>query len=177
MTHTIDALRDLAGVGRAELRLEEVDMSALGHQIVDELRALQPGREVQFESGPAVTAVGDMTLLRLLLTNLLQNSWKYTGPSDRPRIQLGVESGESEVLTYYVQDNGIGFDNDQRERIFEVFERLHAAADFVGSGLGLATVDRIVRRHGGRVWAESLPGKGATVHFTLAPPSTDLQHS
>ena len=128
MTHTIDALRDLAGVGRAELRLEEVDMSELGHQIVDELRALQPGREVQFESGPAVTAVGDMTLIRLLLTNLLQNSWKYTGPSDRPRIQLGVESGESEVPTYYVQDNGIGFDNDQRERIFEVFERLHAAA-------------------------------------------------
>ncbi len=106
-------------------------------------------------------------------TNLLQNSWKYTRPSDHARIELSVDRDESEIPTYCVRDNGIGFDNDERERIFGVFERLHTAEEYTGSGLGLATVERIVRRHGGRVWAEGTPGEGAVFRFTVTPPSTD----
>ena len=104
---------------------------------------------------------------RLLLTNLLQNSWKYSRHSDHARIELGVGKDESGIQTYYVRDNGIGFQHEERERIFRVFERLHTAEEYKGTGLGLATVERIVHRHGGRVWAEGTPGEGAVFRFTL----------
>ena len=168
MTHIIEDLGDLSGVNRGELSREEVDLSSLGREIMDELSALVPDREVRFEAKPGITAVGDRALLRILLTNLLQNAWKYTGPSDGPRIELGVVEEESGVPTYHVRDNGIGFDNADREVIFQASERLHTTAEYTGSGLGLATVERIVRRHGGRVWAEGVPGEGAVFRFTLA---------
>ena len=104
--------------------------------------------------------------------NLLQNAWKYTGLNDEARIDLGVVQEEGGVPTYHVRDNGIGFDDAQRERIFQAFERLDTGGKFAGSGIGLATVERIVHRHGGRVWAEGLPGKGAVFRFTLASSST-----
>ena len=112
-----------------------------------------------------------MTLVRILLTNLLQNAWKYTGPSDDAWIELGVV--EDDVPIYYVRDNGIGFDNADSEIIFQAFERLHTRAEFSGSGLGLATVERIVNRHRGRVWAEGVPGEGAIFRFTFGSSGTE----
>ena len=172
MMHIVDDLRDLADVNRAELSREEVQLSTLGQDIIDDLRALVPDRDVRFEAEPGIKALGDKTLLRILLTNLLQNAWKYTGPSDDAWIELGVAEDESDGPTYHVRDNGIGFDNADSEKIFRAFERLHTRWEFAGSGLGLATVERIVRRHGGRVWGEGIPGEGAVFRFTLGSPST-----
>ena len=173
MMHILEDLRDLTDVTRGELTREEVDLSSLGREIIDELSALVPDRDVKLVAEPGLMAVGDKTLLRLLLSNLLQNSWKYTGPSDNARIELGVQHDEESGPIYYVRDNGIGFDNANSDLIFRPFERLHTRGDFPGSGLGLATVERIVRRHGGRVWAEGKLGEGSLFCFTLAPPLTD----
>ena len=173
MLHIINDLRDLTDVNRAEISRTEVDLSALGQDIIDDLRALVPDRDVRFEVEPGIKAVGDRTGLTILLTNLLQNAWKYTGPIEDAHIELGVAEDEGDVPTYYVRDNGIGFDNDDNEVIFQAFERLHTRMEFTGSGLGLTTVERIVRRHGGRVWGEGMPGKGAVFLFTLESPSTD----
>ena len=171
--YTIDDLRDLADVNRVEITRREVDLSSLGQEIIDELRARVPDREVRFEAEPGIKAFGDSTLLKILLTNLLQNAWKYTGPSDDAWIELGVVEDKDEVPIYHVRDNGIGFDNANREIIFQTFERLHTRTEFAGSGLGLATVERIVRRHGGRVWGEGVPGEGAVFRFTLGSSSPD----
>ena len=173
MMHIIDDLRDRGDVNRAEITREEVDLSKLGQDIVDDLRVLVPERNVRFEVEAGIKAHGDKTLLRILLSNLLQNAWKYTGPSDDAWIELSVTEDEEDVATYHVRDNGIGFDNADNEIIFEPFERLHTRREFSGSGLGLATVERIVRRHDGRVWGEGVPGEGAVFRFTLGSPSRD----
>ena len=174
MMHIIDDLRDLADVSRADIREDDVDFTVLGRTIIDDLSALTPDRNVVFEAEPGMRAVGDGTLLRLLLTNLLQNAWKYTGREKETRIELGVVKDADGIATYHVRDNGIGFDNSQRDRIFRAFERLDTGGDFTGSGLGLATVKRIVHRHGGRVWAEGVPREGAVFRFTLASSSTEM---
>ena len=168
MMHIIDDLRDLADVNRVDIRRADVDLSSMAREIINDLRVLVPDREVRFTSDPEIIAVGDQSLLRILLTNLIQNAWKYTGPIDEPWIELAVAEGEGVVPTYHVRDNGIGFDNANNEIIFQAFERLHTSAEFAGSGLGLATVERIVRRHGGRVWADASPGQGSVFRFTLA---------
>jgi len=173
MMHIVDDLRDLADVNRVEITRREVDLSSLARGIIDDLSVLVPDRDVRFEAEPGIMALGDKTLLRILLSNLLQNAWKYTGPKNDPRIELGVDEDGSDGPTYHVRDNGIGFDNTNREIIFKAFERLHTRQEFPGSGLGLATVERIVRRHGGQVWAEGTLGEGAVFRFTLAPPTTD----
>ncbi len=167
MVDIIDDLRDLADANRSEIREDEVDLTSLGRGIMDDLTALKPDRHVIFEAEPGMKAVGNGTLLRLLLSNLLQNAWKYTELNDEARIDLGVVQDEHGVPTYHVRDNGIGFDNAQRERIFQAFVRLDTEGEFTGSGLGLATVERIVHRHGGRVWAEGTLGEGAVFRFTL----------
>ena len=173
MMSTLEDLRDLADVTRGEISRQEVDLSSLGREIINDLSALAPERDVRLEVEPGIIAVGDETLLRILLTNLLQNAWKYTEPRNDPRIELGVDAEGSDGPTYYVRDNGIGFDNAHREVIFQAFERLHTRQEFPGSGLGLATVERVVRRHGGQVWAEGTLGEGAVFCFTLGPPSPD----
>ncbi len=171
--HLIDDMRDLADVKGAEITRARIDLSAMGGEIIDDLRANVPDRDVRFDVVPEIQADADKALLRILLTNLLQNAWKYTGSSDDAWIELGVAQADPDVPIYYVRDNGIGFDNADKEEIFQAFTRLHTRAEFAGSGLGLATVERIVRRHGGRVWAEGTSGEGAVFHFTLAPASTD----
>ena len=173
MMNTLEDLRDLSDVTRGEISREEVDLSSLGREIINDLNALAPDRDMRLEVEPGIGAVGDKTLLRILLTNLLQNAWKYTEPKNDPRIELGVDVEGSDGPTYYVRDNGIGFDNGHRDVIFQAFERLHTRQEFPGSGLGLATVERIVRRHGGQVWAEGTLGEGAVFCFTLGPQSTD----
>ncbi len=173
MVHIVDDLRDLADVNRAEIDRVEVDFSTMGQDIIDDLSALIPDRDVAFEAEAGIKALGDKTLLRILLTNLLQNAWKYTGHTEDARIELGIAEDEEDVSVYHVRDNGIGFDNADNEVIFQAFERLHTRSEFAGSGLGLATVERIVRRHGGRVWGEGIPGEGAVFRFTLGSSSTD----
>ena len=173
MIHLIDDISDLADVNQVQINRAEVDMSSLARGIIDDLRVLVPDRDVRFEAESGIKALGDNRLLRILLTNLLQNAWKYTVRSEDAWIELGVAENEGDVPVYYVRDNGIGFDNAHREIIFQAFERLHTRNEFAGSGLGLATVERIVRRHDGRVWGEGVVGEGAVFRFTLAPSSTD----
>ena len=172
MMHMIDDLRDFADVNRVEITRREVDLSLLGRGIIDDLGVLVPDRDVRFEAEPEIKALGDQTLLGILLTNLLQNAWKYTGPSDDAWIELGVVKDEDDVPIYHVRDNGIGFDNAQNEVIFRPLERLHTRGEFARTGLGLATVERVVGRHGGRVWADGVRGEGAVVRFTLGSSGT-----
>ena len=170
MTHIIDDLRDLADVNRSEIGREEIDLSELGRQIIDDLQTLTPDRDVRFEVEPGIKASGDRTLVTILLSNLLQNAWKYTAHGHDAWIELGVVEDEDEGPIYHVRDNGIGFDNASKEIIFQAFERLHTRVEYSGSGLGLATVQRIVHRHRGRVWADGSLGEGAVFRFTLEPP-------
>ena len=173
LMHIIDDLRDLSDVDRVEISREEVDFSAMGQDIIDDLGAMAPNRAVAFEAEAGIKAFGDKTLLKILLTHLLQNAWKYTGRRRDAWIELGVVEDEDDVPIYHVRDNGIGFDNADNDIIFQVFKRLPNSAEFSGSGLGLATVERIVRRHDGRVWADGVLGQGAVVRFTLGSWGTE----
>ena len=172
MINIMDDLRDLGDVNRVAISREEVDFSTIGQHIIDDLGALAPNRAVAFEAEAGIKALGDKTLLKTLLTHLLQNAWKYTASCKDAWIELGVVEDEDDVPIYHVRDNGIGFDNADSEIIFKVFERLHSPTEFSGSGLGLATVERIVHRHGGRVWADGVPGEGAVFRFTLGASGT-----
>ncbi len=162
----VDALLALARVSRARLRSETVDLSRAALEVATGLRQGDPGRKVEFVLQPGLVAEGDPSLLRILLENLMQNAWKFTRRREGARIDVGAVSGE-EGRVFFVRDNGAGFDPRFATRLFEPFERLHDQSDFEGTGIGLATVKRIVGRHGGRVWAESEEGRGATFFFTL----------
>jgi signal transduction histidine kinase len=180
MALLIDDLLDLSRVSRRPLRREPVDLSARTREIAAELRRSQPERDVEFVIADGLTANGDARLLRLALENLLGNSWKFTSREERARIEFGSTALEGRERVYFVRDNGVGFDETYAGKLFGAFQRLHGAAEFEGTGIGLATVQRIVRRHGGRVWAEGEVGEGATFFFTLggdhrqvsSPPST-----
>jgi PAS domain S-box-containing protein len=163
--HIIDDLRDLADVTRREIFAEEIDMASMCWGIIEDLRILAPERDVTFKVRPDLRAYADPALVRLLMVNLIQNAWKYTAPRDHVTIEIGAEVGPVRTA-YFVKDNGIGFDNTHREKIFEVFERLHTD-EFTGTGLGLATARRIVRRHGGDIWADGDPNVQATFWFSL----------
>lgn len=165
MGELIDALLELSRVGRRPLRRATVDLSALATAVVEELRKAEPERRAEFEIAPGVAADGDEILLRLVLQNLIGNAWKFTAKTADARIAFGVEDGAERA--FFVSDNGAGFDMRWASQLFAPFQRLHDGADFPGTGVGLATVARIVQRHGGRVWAEGEVGKGATFYFTL----------
>jgi signal transduction histidine kinase len=168
MSRLIDDLLDLARVARAELRVEPVDLSALAAAVIDELRQSQPDRQIVVTLQPGLTAPGDSRLLRQVLDNLLGNAWKFTGRRAGAAIEFGAQpAAAGEPLVYFVRDNGAGFDMAHAAQLFTAFQRLHAAHDFPGSGVGLATVERIILRHGGRVWARSAVNEGATFFFTL----------
>jgi PAS domain S-box-containing protein len=166
MGQIIDDLLVLARVARGEIRSERVDLTALAREVDAALRAAQPGRDVAFTAAPGLCATGDSRLLRLVLENLLDNAWKYTSRKARARIAFGMENGGGETA-FFVRDDGAGFDMAYAGKLFGAFQRLHGAAEFAGSGIGLATVARIVDRHGGRTWAEGAVGQGATFYFTL----------
>jgi PAS domain S-box-containing protein len=166
MGHLIDDIVVMSQATRAEMHRQEVDLSGLARQVTAELRKTQPDRSVQVEIVQGLHANGDSHLLRLVLENLLGNAWKFTARRDDARIELGSIEQNAERV-YYVKDNGIGFDMRHVGKLFEPFQRLHKERDFPGSGIGLAIVDRIVRRHGGRIWAEGTVGAGATFYFTL----------
>jgi PAS domain S-box-containing protein len=158
----IDDLLELSRVSRHEMRRVKVDLSALAAEIVEELRHEEPERSVTIVIAPQCTANGDPQLLRVLLENLLGNAWKYSRRTDKPHVEFGHDD-----RGYFVRDNGAGFDMAYAEKLFMPFQRLHNPAEFEGSGIGLASAARVVRRHGGRIWAEGRPGAGAVFHFTL----------
>ena len=167
----ISDLLALSRIGRAELRFGTVDLSALASEIAAELSAQASGRRVEWRIEPGVRAQADPGLIRVLLANLLGNAWKYTRKRERTWIEFASLPADVGMIECRVRDNGAGFDMAHAERMFEPFRRLHGATEFEGTGIGLATVKRIVLRHGGRVWAEGRPDEGATIYFTL--PVTD----
>jgi PAS domain S-box-containing protein len=166
MGELIDDLLGLSRVTRAELRRETVDLSALAASIAAELKQTDPRRAVDFVISPGLLTEGDAGLLRVALQNLLQNAWKFTATKPQAKIEFGLakQNGKS---GYFVRDNGAGFDMDYADKLFGPFQRLHSTSEFEGTGIGLATVQRIIRRHGGRVWAEGELNRGATFYFSL----------
>ena len=166
MDQLIGALMRLSHLGRQALELRPVDVEALVRHVVADLAADRPEREVDWRIGALPPAVADESLLRQVYYNLLANAWKFTLRTGAPVIEAGcLEDGAAPV--YFVKDNGPGFDMARAERLFEAFHRLHRSDEFEGNGVGLSIVQRVVQRHGGRVWAESTPGAGATFYFTL----------
>jgi len=166
MARLIDDLLKLSKVTRSEFLVCEVDLSAIAQSVVDRLRDAHPGRKVEVLIEPGMTAMGDPALLMVALENLLGNAWKFTGKRSDARISFGRETRERQFV-FVVRDNGAGFDGTRSGKLFNVFTRLHSAQDFEGTGIGLATVLRVVRRHGGKIWAEGEVGKGAAFFFTL----------
>jgi len=166
MSQLIDDVLYLARVTRAEMREQELDLSALVTLLLDRMLEAEPGRQVEIKVRPGVTVTADGQLLRIAVENLLENAWKFTSKTPAARIEFGVTNLAGEP-TYFVRDNGAGFDMTYADRLFGPFQRLHPSSEFPGTGIGLATVQRIIHRHGGRVWAEGMPGQGATLHFTI----------
>jgi PAS domain S-box-containing protein len=165
MGELIDALLSLARVTRSELKLQQVDLSALAREVAAGLRASQPERTAEIVAQESLHAEVDARLARALLENLLGNAWKFTSKVPDTRIEFGADPDDG---SFFVRDNGAGFDMAYAKKLFAPFHRLHTVAEFPGTGIGLATVQRIVHRHGGRIWAEGVVDAGATIHFTLA---------
>ena len=162
----IDGLLNLSRLSRSEIVRGTVDLSLMAHDIAADLRKAQPGRAVEIVIAEGLTDEGDERLLYVLLQNLLGNAWKFTGKVANARLEFGVNQIDG-GKAYFVRDNGAGFDMAFAGKLFRPFQRLHDTVDFSGTGIGLATVQRIVHRHGGRVWAEGEGGRGATFYFTL----------
>jgi two-component system, sensor histidine kinase and response regulator len=166
LTSLFEGIQTLFKITRGEMRREHVNVSRLAEEIVDDLRAREPERAVAVTIEPEMAVEGDARLVRILLTNLIGNAWKFTRNEKKAEIRVGKEvvSGESRI---FVRDNGVGFDMINAHRLFGAFQRLHSQSDFPGEGLGLAAAQRIVNRHGGRIWAEGAIGEGASFYFTL----------
>lgn len=174
MSQLIEALLGLSRVRRREIHPGAVDLSKIVGDAAARFQAQEPGRRVEWQIADGLNARGDPGLLSAALENLVGNAWKYTGKREHARIEFGVMEKE-EQPAYFVRDNGVGFNQVDAVKLFTPFARLHSASDFPGTGIGLATVQRIIQRHGGKVWAEGEPDKGATFYFTLpgdvAPPA------
>lgn len=167
MNQMIDAVLTMTRLAAQPLVRQPVDLSQIAGFVLEELARASPERSVQVQVQVGLRARGDPTLLHLVLENLLGNAWKYSARTAQPRIEVFAAHSEGR-RTFSVRDNGAGFDMRAAARLFGLFQRLHGAKDFPGTGVGLASVRRIVQRHGGQIWAESEPGRGATFHFTLA---------
>ena len=172
MGHLIDDMLALSRVTLAEMQRGTVDLSALAAEVLAELQKNEPGRKVDWCIEPGLAAVGDAHLLRVLLFNLLGNAWKFTGKTANATIEFGAMQNAPTQNTqgtrdYFVRDNGAGFDMTYADKLFGAFRRLHTTAEFPGTGIGLATVQRIIHRHGGQVRGEGAPGRGATFYFSL----------
>jgi len=163
----IDDLLDLSRVNRRELRREKVDLSQIALEVSEELKKSAPQRSARIDVAEGMQAVGDPHLLRVVLENLLGNAWKYSARNEFTLIAVGCDRRREGELSYFVRDNGVGFDMAYADKLFHPFQRLHKPGEFEGSGVGLASVARIVRRHRGRVWAQSAPQQGAIFHFSL----------
>jgi light-regulated signal transduction histidine kinase (bacteriophytochrome) len=166
MGHMIDDLLNLSRSTRVELVRRDVDLSAMAHEVAAEVAAAEPDRQVNLVVQDGLHTHADPQLLRLLLQNLISNAWKFTSRSRQPVVEVARRDHDGQSL-FVVQDNGAGFDMRYADKLFTAFQRLHPAAEFEGTGIGLAIVARIVRRHGGRVLAEAVPDQGASFYFSL----------
>ncbi|HEX7929247.1 MAG TPA: ATP-binding protein, partial [bacterium] len=166
MSQLISGLMALSSISRSELHRGPVDLTSLAQEAIAELEATHRQREIEIVIADGLQATGDPRLLQVLVTNLLSNAWKYTGKTEHPRIEMGTAL-TAEGVTFFVKDHGAGFDMTKAARLFKAFQRLHKERDFPGTGIGLATVYRIVTRHGGKIWAEAKPNEGAAFYFTL----------
>lgn len=166
MDQLINGLLNLSHISRTQIRCRPVDLSALARTVAAELHEAEPQRVVQFVIAFGLRAEGDPDLLRSVLQNLLGNAWKYTGKHARARIEFGAEQAGDETV-FYVRDDGAGFAPENAGKLFNVFQRLHGPEEFPGTGIGLTIVQRIIQRHGGRIWANGVEGKGATFYFTI----------
>lgn len=167
MSELIDGMIDLAQLTREPVQPAEVDLSRLARAVAQQLQAAEPERKAVFAIAPGVKAHGDERLLRVVLQKLFANAWKFSAQRDVAHIGFGARQADGD-LAYFVRDDGVGFDMKYVDKLFGAFQRLHGIKEFAGTGIGLATVQRIVQRHGGRVWAEGETGKGATFYFTLS---------
>ena len=156
----------LSRVTRGEFERTRFDLSRIARSVGAELARAAPARQVDFIVADGLTGEGDARLVTIVMENLLGNAWKYSQQRELARIEVGVLAGEPPV--FFVRDNGAGFDMAYAGKLFGMFQRLHANSEFEGTGIGLATVQRVIRRHGGRIWADAAPGRGATFFFTLA---------
>ena len=166
MSGLIDGLLQLSRLSRQDVRRQKVDMSKIAEQVLTELREADPDRSVAADIKEGVEAFADAELLKSALANLLGNAWKFTSKTENARIAFGVYEEEGKAV-YYVKDNGAGFDQTYAERMFLPFQRLHTEQEFQGTGIGLAPVERVVRRHGGKIWAHGSVNEGAEFFFTL----------
>jgi light-regulated signal transduction histidine kinase (bacteriophytochrome) len=166
MDQLIEDLLRLSRLGQQTLTKHPVDLRALVQNVLQELRKEQDGREVTVEVGDLPACIGDRSLLRQVFVNLLSNAFKFTRHKGKPTVQVGCREQEGETV-YFVRDNGAGFEMRYADKLFGVFQRLHTREQFEGTGVGLTIVDRIIRRHGGRIWAEAELDKGAVFYFTL----------
>lgn len=166
MGRLIDDLLHLSRITRAELVRREVDLSALVSETAEELRQLDPQRQVEWVIPSGILVTADPKLIRAVIDNLVGNAWKFTGHTPQARIIFGTRPGSTGTV-YFIKDNGAGFDMRYGDKLFNAFQRLHKTEEFAGTGIGLATVHRVINRHGGRVWAEGAVGQGATFYFTL----------
>jgi PAS domain S-box-containing protein len=167
MATLIDDLLQLARVSRSQMNLGPVDLSAEAAAVVGELRAAQPGRRTRITIQDGVRVTADRGLIRTVVQNLIENAWKFTARREDATIEFGSMAAEDAETCYFVRDNGAGFDPAHAAKLFQAFQRLHSDADFAGTGIGLASVQRIIERHGGRIWAEGAVDAGATFYFTL----------
>jgi light-regulated signal transduction histidine kinase (bacteriophytochrome) len=162
----IDDLIKLARVTRTDVKIDDVDLSEIALALATGLQDAAPERQAEFVIAPGLHARGDPRLVQVALDNLLSNSWKFTAPRTPARIEFGRTMVDGKPA-FFVRDNGVGFDMTYAGKMFGAFQRFHDAREFAGTGIGLATVQRIIHKHGGRIWAESQPGEGATFYFTL----------
>jgi PAS domain S-box-containing protein len=174
MGEIIEDLLALSQLGRQALRKSRVDLTALARGVVDEIAEARPDRCVAVTIGELPAALCDRSMMRQVLVNLIGNAFKFTRHRDRPVVEIGARE-EAEENVYFVRDNGVGFDLRYSNRLFGVFQRLHRPEEFEGTGVGLAIVDRVIRRHGGRVWAEGEVDKGATFYFSLPKPEEEAR--
>jgi signal transduction histidine kinase len=174
MARLVEDLLEFARTAQGNVKREMVDLGALARASLADLEARDPGRKTDLRVGDNLFVEADGALVRILLDNLLGNAWKYSAKKPVTGIRVGARLQGGEVV-YFLEDQGVGFDPAQSARLFSAFQRLHPANEYEGTGIGLATAQRIVQRHGGRIWAESVQGEGATFSFTLAPPARRTQ--
>jgi light-regulated signal transduction histidine kinase (bacteriophytochrome) len=166
MTSVFDGLQALFRLTSGEIHREQCDLSAMAAEIVEEMRGADPKRKVTVDIAEGMSAWADSRLARILLTNLISNAWKFSAQEPNARIEVGTEIVDGDTRMF-VRDNGVGFDMIYTHKLFGAFQRLHSQSEFAGAGIGLATVRRIVNRHGGRAWAEGAVGEGATFYFVF----------
>jgi light-regulated signal transduction histidine kinase (bacteriophytochrome) len=166
MAQLIEDLLALSRISRSEMSRAKVDLSEVARAVAAELQTTEPDRQTQFEIADGLDVEGDPRLLRIVLDNLLGNAWKFSAKRNPARIEFGA-IGENGTRQFFVRDNGAGFDMTYAHKLFGTFQRLHANEEFAGTGIGLATVQRIINRHGGRISAEGVVGEGATFRFSL----------